>query len=218
MKFENLSYFWVTLERHNEEYLIRPPNFQIKGLLVGNLYTDFGGSQTVFECPQTGLAATLTFSQKGFFALGKGGPFTGKIVKNLADESSREDQILCTFAGDWRGRTEVVNCQTKDKRILLDMSKIEHVPPTPVFLPGSEELHSKTIWASVTRFMELHDHGRANAAKRVVETRQRELETERDEGGLAWAPQLFRLEPAEGRGIGIKPVLLTSNILNAKEL
>ncbi|KAJ3050248.1 hypothetical protein HK097_008781 [Rhizophlyctis rosea] len=183
MRFTNMGTIYVRLERFEEEYVIHPPNFSLRGLLTGSLFADLSGNTLRVECRKTGLEANISFVSRGFMSSLVGSPnssFKGGIYNSVA---AKKQQLLRKVEGDWRGEMVSIDATSKISTILLDRSKATSPTFTPVIL-RDVELQSHTVWKDLSDALIRRDHSTVSSARKVVDDFEKERERTVGKGGI----------------------------------
>lgn len=176
-------------EGEPEEYRFQLPVYYLRGLLVGNMYADFGGQVTI-SCEQTGCRAVLNFLEK---------PLVGgeprRISGSIFDEMSN---LRYTLTGRWDTMVELTNAVTRSSEVLFDAKVDERTKPQPRPVQEQGEMESQRVWYACARLIHEENWALADKAKAAVEEFQRRYQRDIDRGTVQpYKPVYFDVVDAE---------------------
>lgn len=105
----------ITSERHKEKYevLKRTPDMVVKNVILGTRRIYWNGECTI-NCPKNRLSCTLTFKESGSENVVNGTLFY------INDQD--EEEVIYEIKGKCGGEIYITHPQTKDKKLLIDIS------------------------------------------------------------------------------------------------
>mmetsp|Transcript_24901 Transcript_24901/g.41004 ORF Transcript_24901/g.41004 Transcript_24901/m.41004 type:complete len:548 (-) Transcript_24901:759-2402(-) len=159
-----------------EDYVMNWPNYYARGLIIGRLLMEIGGSVTI-RCRKTNLCCNLDFRTKGFFT----GEYN-RVKGSIKDEESGNQ--LYTIEGYWDSTIRITNYQTGETSVLFEPKEANAIPKVVPPEDAQEEYESRRLWSKVTEAIAARDLEAATAAKTVLEEAQRreaKLRAERKE-------------------------------------
>lgn len=192
-----------------EMYSITWPTAYVRGLIMGTMLQELGGTVRV-RCQKTGLGADIEFVTKGMF----GGTYhqvQGTIWKAEGPDHTKQT-VLYKIEGNWTECITIKDAANPDKVVYkfevskCPISTIEILPAedaqTPVLDPAAPlpaddsdlkcSWDAITTWKKVTVAIEGGDQEAATTTKTEVENHQRRLRARREEKKVEFSPNLFR--------------------------
>ncbi|KAJ6132805.1 hypothetical protein N7471_008020 [Penicillium samsonianum] len=192
----NLGIFVNIEKRDNEEYQLTHPNAHLGGILRGALSVTVADTCYV-SCPKTGLKAILQYMEEGWIGRSQN-KLEGVIFRYNPDKDTivrlkdvPESDIVTRITGSWHGKIYFTPADTKEPRLLIDITPLQ---PVPKNLPPSEEQlsnESLKFWSGVTNAIVDKQFNQATKLKQDIEERQRQRAAERIEKGTEWNPRFF---------------------------
>lgn len=179
----------ITLLTRGESYLVTLPYAHCKGLILGTLSMELGGSVKI-ACDRTSYTAELDFKLKPFLSGSDGmNACSGKIKlgkETLADLSGHWDSTMY-LTDRQSGETEIF-WQPNQESIARRLKRFEVVEQS------QEETESQKLWSKVTEAIKNNDQFAATEEKTKVEEAQRGRVKHRAENGEIYQPALFELD------------------------
>ncbi|EDO35914.1 predicted protein, partial [Nematostella vectensis] len=188
----------LALLRFGEEYTMTMPYAHCKGILIGTLTMELGGTVTI-NCEKTGYKAEIEFKLKPFWKKsGESNYIAGKIIMGK--------ETLCKIEGKWDG--EIVITDLKASNAIVNL----FWEPTPeirsqrlkrhlVDYSTQGEFESEKLWIGVSNAIKAADQEGATREKFSLEEAQRKGHRERKEQGVDWVPRLFERDPSAPEAI-----------------
>lgn len=178
----------ITLDKHDEEYLITRPIVHMTGFLAGRQRLEFSGAASIV-CEKTGINADLEFKARGMMGRGEQHAISGRIYDAASDEN------FYTFDGFWDNVVHITDVRTNKTSTLYNYNDVKQQKSMLPVLPAENELEpsfSTVVWAECSDAIWRANTVDANAAKRKIEDAQREKKKQRVADGVTWAHHYFR--------------------------
>eukprot|EP00794_Sanderia_malayensis_P018145 gene18145-19955_t len=185
----------VSFLRLGEDYLVNMPYAHIKGILLGTLTAELGGT-VVIRCEKTAYSAEIEFKLKPFWKkTAQSNRITGKIKMGK--------DVLSKIEGTWDGDIFITEYSSKGSQgdeplpevfFNPDDAKKQRLKRYCTDVTKQEDYESEKLWAKVTEAIRAQDQEAATREKLVLEDQQRELHRELKETSEHWKPRLFELD------------------------
>lgn len=174
----------VTLQNHNETYIMNQPNVYCRGILFGKLRYELG-DQMIVKCPKGKYEATIEFKVKGMIS-GAYDAIEGKVV------NVENGETLYAISGKWNDVMDIKNVKTGSREVFYDTN--QSVIHKPKVRPLEEQLdiESRKLWKPTIDALSRRNHEVATEEKAKVENEQRYNAKKRLEDGVEFHPKLFR--------------------------
>mgnify|MGYP002803968213 CR=1 FL=1 len=194
----------LTLLPHGEDYVISMPYAHCKGLLIGTLTMEYGGTVKI-ECEKTGYHTEIEFKLKPFWKKsGESNRVAGKIKMGK--------ETLCKLDGKWDGEVLITDLRSAnhetEEEILPDLFweptadvRSTRLKRHVVDLDNQEEFESQNLWRYVSDAIRASDQVKATEEKFKLEEEQRRGHRERKEQCVDWVPVLFERDPCHPEAI-----------------
>ena len=198
----------IFLPEHNwEMYCISWPTAYVRGLLLGAMLMEYGGTVRI-RCAKTGLGADIEFITKGIFT-GSYHEVEGYIFRAGKDGSST-NVPLYKVSGKWTEAVAIEEIATNTVVSAFDVAKqplstVEVLPSGGAApdldadaAPPADDSDltcmwdADATWARVTAAITSGKQEDATRTKSDVENHQRRLRTRREEKKVELVPSLFR--------------------------
>ncbi|XP_048585606.1 oxysterol-binding protein-related protein 8 isoform X2 [Nematostella vectensis] len=193
----------LALLRFGEEYTMTMPYAHCKGILIGTLTMELGGTVTI-NCEKTGYKAEIEFKLKPFWKKsGESNYIAGKIIMGK--------ETLCKIEGKWDGEIVITDLKASNA---IDEEPFPDLfwEPTPeirsqrlkrhlVDYSTQGEFESEKLWIGVSNAIKAADQEGATREKFSLEEAQRKGHRERKEQGVDWVPRLFERDPSAPEAI-----------------
>ncbi|XP_020914540.1 oxysterol-binding protein-related protein 8 isoform X2 [Exaiptasia diaphana] len=187
----------LTLLKYGEEYLMTMPYAHCKGILIGTLTFELGGTVTI-NCEKTGYKAEIEFKLKPFWKKsGESNYIAGKIKMG--------NQTLCKIEGKWDGEIIIEDLKSSnlsEEDVLPDLFweptpdvKAQRLKRHLVDFDKQKDNESEKQWIHVSNAIRASDQEKATVEKFYLEEAQRKGHRERKEKGVSWVPKLFEQPP-----------------------
>ncbi|KHJ49486.1 hypothetical protein D918_00613 [Trichuris suis] len=184
----------ITLLSRGESYVVTLPYAHCKGLLIGTLTFQLGGSVCI-TCDRTSYSAELEFKLRPFL----GGTETinsvvGKVKlgkETLADINGRWDSSI-HFTDRETGETSVLWAATEEviqQRLQRFDVDFQHQSP----------FESQKLWMAVSEAIRASDQTKATEEKTKIEDAQRQRARELASLGEAYEPHVFEFDSLSGQ-------------------
>ena len=169
-----------------ESYTFNFPNMYGKGILVGKMRMEIGGTVKI-KCKKTNVKAKIVFLEKPLIGK-KYNMFEGYIYQ----KNKKEPEI--TFYGRWSAFMKAIDNRNGNVMIPFNVKTV--LPLKIVNPPLSEQVdyESKKIWECVTHYLNEKDSFNATKHKHAIEEKQMKEEKYLEENGVPWELQLFHFD------------------------
>ena len=164
MNVENRGEATVVLARHDEHFTFTFPSAEACDIMGSKPWLQLAGKTTLTA--STGASAEFRFSGKDWVE--------GELM-------SEDGSVVANLSGSWRGLVNIERVESRDSKVLLDMTKWKGgamgMEVAPIALQDEKE--SRRQWRKLTRAL-LHNPEVADEEKAAIENmaRRRESETE----------------------------------------
>ncbi|XP_028417007.1 oxysterol-binding protein-related protein 8-like isoform X2 [Dendronephthya gigantea] len=194
----------LTLLPHGEDYVISMPYAHCKGLLIGTLTMEYGGTVKI-ECEKTGYHTEIEFKLKPFWKKsGESNRIAGKIKMGK--------ETLCKLEGKWDGEVLITDLRSGNRETEEDLLPDLFWEPTPDVrntrlkrhvpdLDSQEQFESQNLWRYVSDAIRASDQVKATEEKFKLEEDQRRVHRELKEKCEKWITKLFDRDPAHPEAI-----------------
>ncbi|KAK3704129.1 hypothetical protein QZH41_019029, partial [Actinostola sp. cb2023] len=187
----------LTLLKYGEEYLMTMPYAHCKGILIGTLTFELGGTVTI-NCEKTGYRAEIEFKLKPFWKKsGESNYLAGKIKMG--------NQTLCKIEGKWDGEIIIEDLKSSnlaEDDVLPDLFweptpdvKAQRLGRHLIDFDRQKDNECEKQWIHVSNAIRAIDQEKATQEKFTLEEAQRKGHRERKEQNVAWVPKLFEQPP-----------------------
>jgi len=186
----------ITLLTRGENYLVTLPYAHCKGLILGTLTMELGGTVKI-TCDRTSYAAELEFKLKPLF----GG---SDAMNAIAGKIRLGSETLADIDGHWDSAIYITDRQTGVKECVwkADTHIIkERLQQWEVPLEKQEEFESQRLWSKVAEAVKNTDQIVATEEKTILEEAQRKRAKELRERNEAHQSRLFELDQVSGQYI-----------------
>ncbi|KRZ77341.1 Oxysterol-binding protein-related protein 8 [Trichinella papuae] len=179
----------ITLLNRGENYIVTLPYAHCKGLLLGTLSMELGGSVSL-TCDRTSYSALIEFKLR---------PFLGRFdyINMLSGKIMLGKETLADISGRWDDTIYITDKQTNETNILwgpIDAVVAHRLKRSDVDFDVQEEFESSKLWIKVTEAIKACDQELATVEKTKVEELQRQKAKDLADKGKVHQTRLFDLD------------------------
>ena len=190
---ENHSRITVYNKKYDEEYHFNAPNIYGRGILIGKLAMEIGGT-VIVQCPKTKTFAKIVFDEKPFLR-GRYNCVHGEIF----DKKTKKVEL--TFEGRWSAYLKAKDNRTGNVFKCYDIRQSELAN---VVYPNAEDLgpyESENIWKYERQHLKADELLAAQEGKNTLTHRQEDEDKWMKEQSKQWIPQLFHYDEEKSQWV-----------------
>ncbi|XP_035708543.1 oxysterol-binding protein-related protein 8 isoform X4 [Folsomia candida] len=176
----------LTLLPRGEAYVMTMPYAHCKGILVGTLSMELGGTVSIV-CEKTGYFSELEFKLKGF--LGR-----SDTTNTISGKIKLGRETVATVEGHWDNKIVMKDRQTGCEEVLWEVNdkiRARRLKRYTVPLDKQELNESERKWIKVTEAIVEDNQEAATTEKTKLEDEQRKAVTARVATNSSWVPKNF---------------------------
>uniref|UniRef100_A0A5S6QNA9 Oxysterol-binding protein n=1 Tax=Trichuris muris TaxID=70415 RepID=A0A5S6QNA9_TRIMR len=184
----------ITLLSRGESYLVTLPYAHCKGLLIGTLTFQLGGSVCI-TCDRTSYSAELEFKLRPFL----GGTET---INMVVGKIKLGKETLADISGRWDSAISLTDRETGETSLLWAPTGdvIQHrLQRFDVDLGHQNPFESQKLWMAVSEAIKESDQAKATEEKTKIEDDQRQRARELANMGEDYQPRMFELDSVSGQ-------------------
>lgn len=189
VNIQQIGHAVLTLDDHNEHYLIPLPNIKVKGILTGGPYPELSGTYSIVS--SSGYIAEIDFSGKTFLGFGGSKNHVNAIVHKIDDKD--RSHALYTAEGSWAESFTIKDAQNT----VIDTYDVAAAPPTAfrtLPLEQQDPWESRNAWKGVISAVHSGSMQGVANAKTELEGAQRALRRKDETSEEQWEALFFRRE------------------------
>eukprot|EP00817_Percolomonadidae_sp_ATCC50343_P007033 CAMPEP_0117421764 /NCGR_PEP_ID=MMETSP0758-20121206/2753_1 /TAXON_ID=63605 /ORGANISM="Percolomonas cosmopolitus, Strain AE-1 (ATCC 50343)" /LENGTH=336 /DNA_ID=CAMNT_0005204009 /DNA_START=78 /DNA_END=1088 /DNA_ORIENTATION=- len=191
----------------DEEYIITPPDVNMRNLMWLSSYLEQNGEMTV-ECKKTNMTAKLIFEEKNNYGM------SGSVFKN--------NKKIYSLKGNMNKVVQLRDSSTKktsDFAFYKNNVRTLHPSMKVKKVDEQDENESRRVWHKLTKALYDNNLDIASVEKSIVEEKQRALRKERPNDWsweTHWKPKLFS---SKGRkSVNGTPLFVYNQKLTKKDM
>ncbi|KRY53188.1 Oxysterol-binding protein-related protein 8 [Trichinella britovi] len=179
----------ITLLNRGENYIVTLPYAHCKGLVLGTLSMELGGSVSL-TCDRTSYSALIEFKLRPFFG-------RSDCINMLSGKIMLGKETLADISGRWDDTIYITDKQTNETNILwgpIEVAVAHRLKRSDVDFDVQEEFESSKLWIKVTEAIKACDQEWATIEKTKVEELQRQKAKDLADKGKIHQTRLFDLD------------------------
>ncbi|CAG0885136.1 unnamed protein product [Cyprideis torosa] len=169
-----------------EEYTMTLPYAHCRGILLGTLSMELGGTVDI-NCETTGYSASIEFKLKSLFS-------GSSSLNGISGKIKFGKETVAVIQGHWDGQIRLWYTRSKDSEVIWEVGPsvlAKRIPRYIIPVEKQEPFESQRLWSSVSEAIRRGDQIVACEEKTKLEEDQRQGARERKETGAQWIPKLF---------------------------
>ena len=175
----------VTLEKHDERYLIPLPNVKVCGILTGKPYPELAGKYHIVG--SNGFVSEIMFEGKGI--LGVGGSKHGVEAKLYSQ--GKEGEVLFEVKGHWDTEFTIKDVQKGEVIETVDVAGLKSTTLQTESIEDMDPWETRKAWKGVIDAHAKGDMQGISDSKHEIEQGQRQMRKDEEKEARVWKRRFF---------------------------